>query len=163
MLTAILIVLAVVGLCYATPAMSALGADVMLKFATGMSDTDDKLPVKASSTIYQGSMLGSSSGAARALVGGDAFMGFAMESATGGGTDGAVQVRRRAKGLVVKPVTGVDGIDDIGKAVYAANDNDLTLASTGGSLMGKVHRYLGADFGGSTVCEVYFEATSHQV
>ena len=57
---------------------------------------------------------------------------------------------------------GVDGIDDEGKTVYAANDNDMTLSSTSNSAVGKIRRYLGTAWGGSTVCEVYFEATSQR-
>mgnify|MGYP000929535331 CR=1 FL=1 len=124
--------------------MAALGANTArLITPTGKAGSTALLGVKASSTIYQGSALGDSSGAARALVAQDAFMGFALESATGGGSDGLVKVRACLEGyLTQSAITGFSGgVDDIGAAVYMSSDNDLTATSTNNTQIGKIFNY----------------------
>lgn len=97
--------------------------------------------VKASSTIYVGSAIGSSGGYARALTAGDTFLGFSLEKVVGLGSDGLVNVRVRTWGKIQLSVSSV-AVTDIGADVYASDDGTFTLTSTNNTLIGKVHRYI---------------------
>lgn len=132
----------------------ALSADVVRKFRN-LAPTR-QLPAKASAVLYRGAALGDSSGAARALNAGDAFMGFNVGAqTTGGSADGSVLVESCMSGEVYLSVTNVASIDDHGITVYASADGTFTTASTGNSAVGKIVQY---DTG--TNCWVKFEAAS---
>jgi hypothetical protein len=114
------------------------------------------IPMIASDTIYAGSAVGesASTGNARPLVGGDAFLGFAVAQVTNGATIGANNVRVRQKGVVKLAVTGVTADDDLGIAIYASDDDTFSTTSTSTSTqIGKLVRWVS-----STTCYVYFEA-----
>ena len=114
------------------------------------------LPVKASSKIYEGSLVGKSSGYARALVAGDVFMGIAARGAdNSAGANGDINVRVRKNGTIQVAVTGVTAVTDEGATVYASDDGTFTLSSTGNSVVGKIIRWVSG-----TTCVVYFEAAS---
>ncbi len=112
--------------------------------------------VKASAVIYQGAALGSSGGYARPLTAGDVFLGFALETVTGTGADGGVNVRVRESGKVQLAVTSV-AVTDIGKPVWASDDGTFALTSNSGAntKIGTVHRFIS-----SGVAIVKFDATS---
>lgn len=137
--------------------MAALGGNTARKITPSVDvESTPVIPTKASTTIYQGSALGSSSGAARALVAGDSFLGFALESATGGASDGTVSVKACARGVVtVSAITGASGVGDIGSTVYMSSDNDFTLTSSSNTAIGKILSYDPTN--GFTV---YFEAAT---
>lgn len=101
----------------------------------------NSLPVKATSVIYKGSAVGMTAGYARALVAADPFAGFALESITGGATDGAVRVHLQSTGLVTLSVTSV-AVTDIGANVYASDDGTFVLGASGNTLIGTVHRFV---------------------
>ena len=113
-------------------------------------------PVIASDIIYQGAAVGDNgSGYARPLQAGDPFRGFAddiVDNSSGSAGDKTVKVR--AAGLVTLGISGV-AITDVGKAVYASDDDTFTLTAGSNSCIGYVHRFVE-----SGVAVVYFEAQS---
>lgn len=114
------------------------------------------LPVIASDKIFEGSAVGENgSGNMRPLVAGDPFMGFASKSAdNSSGSAGDVDVHVRQYGAVQLTVTGVSAVTDIGKPVYASDDNAFTLTAGVNSLIGSVMRWVT-----STTAIVSFQAT----
>jgi hypothetical protein len=122
-----------------------------------LGDFND-LPVKASTTIYEGAAVGLASGYARGLVAadGDVFVGFASGKADNSAvaTDGAINVRVWNKGRKLITLPGV-AVTDIGEKVYADADDSFTLASSGASVCGHVIRYVAAN---TCVIEFYMTA-----
>ena len=113
--------------------MTQAANNLIRSFRTGEFN---EYPVLTAITIYEGSAVGLqlSSGYARQLVAAtdlDRFLGFAQEVADNApaGASGAINVKVRRRGEVLIAVTGVDGVDDIGKAVYASDGNTFTLTS----------------------------------
>lgn len=104
------------------------------------------LPVKASTTIYEGAAVGENGGYMRGLVAGDVFVGFASGKADNSAvaTDGAINVRVLNKGRKQITLTGV-AVTDIGAKVYADADDSFTLTSSGASVCGHVTRYVAAN------------------
>lgn len=140
--------------------MTALGADTPLTFDPSIPPLFNELPVLASTKIYQGAAVAvvKASGYARPATGdtsAEYFVGFAERQAdNSSGASGAIRVVVRSQGIVEKTVTG-GSIDDIGKTVYADNDNDLTLtlgAGTADVPVGKVFRYISG-----AICKVAFK------
>jgi predicted RecA/RadA family phage recombinase len=121
----------------------ALSVNTIRGYDTDGPITNNEQQVKASSTIYEGSAVGSSAGYARALNAGDSFLGFALAKAVGGSSDGDVKVNVRSAGRVSLNVTSV-AVTDINKDVYASDDGTFTLDPNAGtnSLIGKVHRFV---------------------
>jgi hypothetical protein len=133
----------------------ALSADTPRAYELG--DMND-LPVKASTTIYEGAAVGLSSGYARGLVAGDEFQGFATKKADNSSGDAAaINVRVKKKGCIQLPVTGVSGVTDVGDTVYASADGTFTLTSSGNSAIGKIIRYIS-----STTVVVAFEGVAER-
>ena len=100
------------------------------------------IPVDDNVTIYKGSFVGRnrSTGYARALVGGDEFLGIAYQQADNtisGHAAGGINVRLHRSVDVVHTLTGVSA-GDIGKEVYASADDTATLLPVGGSRIGRV-------------------------
>jgi hypothetical protein len=89
-------------------------------------------PVIATDIIYQGAAVGdNASGYARPLVSGDRFLGFSdlkVDNSTGAAGDKYVTCRRR--GLIRLSVASV-AITDVGRPVYASDDNTFALAGIG--------------------------------
>jgi hypothetical protein len=104
-------------------------------------DGFNELPVKGSTTVYEGAALGDDgSGYMRGLNAGDPFRGFALRKAdNSGGSDGDIDVRIRCAGFVEVPISGV-GIGDVGKDVYASDDDTFTLTEGSNTRVGHVHR-----------------------
>jgi len=100
----------------------------------------------ASDIIYEGAAVGivSASGHARPLVAGDKFAGFAEATVdNSAGAAAAKSVRVITNGLIQLPVTSV-AITDIGKAVYASDDDTFSLTQSTSTPIGRVHRYVSA-------------------
>lgn len=131
-------------------------ADILTKQEIG--DFND-LPVKASTTIYEGAMVGDDgSGYARGLVAGDPFRGHCFEQVTCGTTAGAKNVKVR-KGTYRMEVTvsGASAVTDVGKQVYGSADNTYTLTKGSNTPVGRVVRWVT-----STTCVVEFSTVIAQ-
>lgn len=130
----------------------ALSADTILNFELGY---ENDIPAAASTTIYRGAAVGLSSGYARGLVAGDKFAGFSEANVdNSAGSAGDKNARVREKGKVVLSVTGVTGVGDKGKIVYASADDTYTLTSGSNSAIGRVVRHISG-----TSCLVEFDAS----
>lgn len=109
--------------------------------------------VLANAVIYEGSMVGSSSGYARPLTAGDQFLGHAWAAVTGTAANGGVECRvRTGKYRLVVTLASI-AVTDVGKPVYASDDGTLTLTQSTNSRVGKVARYVTTN-----TCVVEFEA-----
>lgn|SRR5574343_37775 len=108
----------------------------------------NELPVIASDIIYEGAAVGDNgSGYARPLVAGDKFKGFSESKAdNSAGAAGAINVRVRAVGRVKLPI-GSLVIGDLGKRVYASDDDTFTLTAGSNSEIGFVYRFVSAGVG----------------
>lgn len=141
--------------------MAQLTADVSRKFDVTNQESRNQLPVKAATTIWQGSAVGSSAGYMRQLVAADSFRGFARAKAdNSAGADGDVEVDLIEEGVVEALVTGVTALTDVGATVYMSDGNTFTLTSAGNSKVGTIKRVVSA---GSTLCKIYFRAPTADV
>jgi hypothetical protein len=106
----------------------------------------NEVPVKASTSIYEGAAVGMTSGYARGLVAGDQFVGFAQRKADNSATatDGYINCKVISKGLIKLTISGI-AVTDIGKAVYASADGTFTLTEGSNSPIGTVYRYVTTD------------------
>src|SRR5690242_13730991 len=109
------------------------------------------LPVIASDIIYEGAAVGDNgTNAHRPLSAGDRFVGFAetqVDNSTGAA--GAKNVRVRSKGRVQLPITNFD-VTDVGKPVFASDDDTFTLTQSTNSHIGKAVRFVAT---GSVIVE----------
>lgn len=113
----------------------------------------EEIGAVATDIIYEGSAVGLSSASGRPLVAGDIFLGFAETTVdNSAGAAGAKRIRLRVRGQVVLPVTSVANTD-IGKAVYASDDNAFVLTRGSNSYIGRVARFVS-----SGVAVVAFDA-----
>lgn len=99
------------------------------------------LPMATATTIFEGAAVGMTSGYARPLNAADQFVGFAKEKVVNAGANGAARIRVQDSGKVVLPISGA-AITDIGKAVYASDDNAFTFTATSNSYIGRVVRFV---------------------
>jgi len=121
-----------------------------------------QLPVVAADIIYEGAAVGivAASGHGRPLVGGDRFAGFANAKAdNSAGAAAAISVDLRTKGKVQLSVAGAV-ITDRGQPVYATDDDTFVFNPTGGSFIGRVHRFVSAgvvvvEFDASNMADPY--------
>ena len=118
----------------------ALSTDREVKFYTSPELID--IPVNDNVTVYKGAFVGHdrSTGYARPLVAGDEFLGIAYRQADNtvtGHTAGGLNVRLHEQIDIVHTLTGVT-VADIGKDVYASDDETLTLTPTGNSRVGRI-------------------------
>jgi hypothetical protein len=105
------------------------------------------LPIKASTSVYKGALLGidSGTGCVRGLVAGDAFAGISYEEMSNGtATDGAVKVRAYTVGDFEVPL-GSAAQSNNGALVYASADDTFTLTSTDNSAVGRQVDAVGSD------------------
>lgn len=118
----------------------ALTADTPRIYELG---TINDVPVKASTKIYEGAAVGLTSGYARGLVAGDAFMGFAQRQADNSAVavDGNINCKVITKGLIQVTIASV-AVTDIGSPVYASADGTFTLTKGSNSYIGVVYRYV---------------------
>lgn len=112
-----------------------------------IGDNND-LPVIATDIIYEGSAVGDNgSGYARPLVAGDPFRGFCTipaDNSLGSAGDKRVHVQQSGR---VQLAIGSLAITDVGKPVYASDDNTFTLTKSTNSYIGRVIRYVSAGVG----------------
>lgn len=125
--------------------MTTLAKDALRDYELGHIN---ELPVIASDIIYTGAAVGdNASGYARPLVAGDKFKGFADTKAdNSGGAAGEINVRVRARGRIKLAISGL-AVGDLGKLVYASDDNTFTLTSTNNSKVGFVYRFVSSGVG----------------
>lgn len=123
--------------------MTTLAADQPRDYEQG-DQTD--LPMVATDIIYEGAAVGDNgSGYARPLVAGDPFRGFAIQRTENTGSAGLVNVRLKTKGKIVLPVASV-AITDVGKPVYASDDNAFVLTPSTNTAIGRVHRFISTGY-----------------
>lgn len=105
-------------------------------------------PVIANDIIYEGAAAGDNgSGYVRPLVAGDPFRGFADQKADNtNGSAGDKTVRLRQKGFIQLAISGL-AITDVGKAVYASDDDTFTLTQGSNTLIGYVTRFVSSGIG----------------
>lgn len=108
----------------------------------------NELPVIAADIIYQGAAVGDNgSGYARPLVAGDPFRGFAKDDVdNSAGSAGDKTVELVTKGRVQLAVSGL-AITDVGKDVYASDDDTFVLTKSTNTRIGFVHRYVSSGVG----------------
>lgn len=108
----------------------------------------NEFPVIASDIIYEGAAVGdNASGYARPLVAGDPFRGFAEAMADNStGSAGDVNVRVKERGKVKLAITSL-AITDVGKDVFASDDNTFTLTQSTNTRIGHVHRWISTGYG----------------
>ncbi len=108
----------------------------------------NELPVIADDIIYEGAAVGDNgSGYAQPLAAGDPFRGFAERKAdNAGGSAGDVNVRINSEGKVKLPITSL-AIDDVGKDVYASDDDTFTLTQGANTRIGYVYRFVSSGIG----------------
>lgn len=136
--------------------MATLAQDKPRSFAVSEALDQNEIPAVATDIIYEGAAVGDSSGNARPLVGGDAFIGFCRERCdNSAGAAGAKKVKLIERGKIQLSVTGVSSSDNIGATVYATDDDTFTLTASGASSIGKVARWITG-----TTCIVFFESAS---
>lgn len=125
--------------------MTTLAANVVRVYEHGDINT---LPVIASDIIYEGAAVGdNASGYARPLVAGDPFRGFAVRKAdNSAGAAGAVNVDVRTRGFIQLAI-GSLAITDVGKDVFASDDNTFTLTQSTNTRIGYVHRFVSSGVG----------------
>jgi len=102
----------------------------------------NEYPMIAADVIYEGAAVGDNgSGYARPLEAGDAFRGFAERNSDNhDGVAGDKNIRVKETGKIVLPISGLS-IDDVGKDVYASDDDTFTLTKGSNTRIGYVCRY----------------------
>ena len=125
--------------------MSTLTADRIRDYELG---TINEYPVIAGDVIYEGAAVGDNgSGYARPLEGGDPFRGFAERCADNkDGVAGDARVRVREAGKVVLSIDSL-ALTDVGKDVYASDDDTFTLTRGSNTRIGYVCRYVSPGVG----------------
>jgi hypothetical protein len=125
--------------------MTTLAADKARTFELG---DINEFPVIASEIIYEGAVVGdNASGYARPLVAGDHFLGFAERMAENATiVAGSVNVRVKARGLIMLNISAL-AITDVGKDVYASDDDTFTLTKSTNTRIGYVYRWVSTGYG----------------
>lgn len=133
--------------------MTTLAADAPRDYFQG---DFHEYPVIAADIIFQGAAVGdNASGYARPLVAGDPFRGFAQLKADNtAGAAGNIFVRCRTRGDIRLAISAL-AITDVGKDVYASDDNTFTLTAGSNTRIGFVHSWEQTGFG-----MIRFESTS---
>lgn len=112
-----------------------------------VNNDSNAVALAAGTKVFQGSLIGkTATGYGRALEAGDTAMGFAKDNVDNtDGTDGEKIVEVKSMGKVSLFISGLT-IADVGKDVYASDDNTFTLTSTGNSKVGKIIRFEKSDY-----------------
>ena len=126
--------------------MTQLNTDTNRVFETPADS--NAIPAAASAKIYQGALVSkTSAGYGRALKAGDIAVGFAKDSVDNtNGIDGEKICELKAKGKVSLFISGIT-LADMGRKVYASDDNTFTLTEAGNSAVGKLIRFEKSDYG----------------
>lgn len=104
------------------------------------------IPVIAADIIYEGAAVGivAASGHARPLTSADKFAGFAEDKAdNSAGAAAAINVRVKNRGTIQLACSGAV-ITDLGKAVYATDDDTFVLTAAGGVYVGVIRKFVSA-------------------
>lgn len=123
----------------------ALSANLNRTYEAHPQREQNDLPVLAAATIYAGSVVSESAGTgfAKAMATGEVFMGIAARGAdNASGANGDKKVLVYQKGTLVADVVGVTGEGDYGAAVYAVDDETLTLTAGSNTQIGKITRFV---------------------
>lgn len=125
--------------------MTTLAVDTPRVFDLG---NVNEYPVIAADIIYEGAAVGdNATGYVRPLVAGDSFRGFAESNVDNSlGSAGDKRVRVLTQGKVQLSVASLT-ITDVGKPVYASDDNTFTLTRSTNSYIGRVHRFVSSGVG----------------
>jgi hypothetical protein len=137
----------------------ALSAAKPRVFVADVPQIDMVLPLKATTQVYEGSLLMFSSGAVTPVSGAGIFAGVCLETALGGASDGTVLVKVRVSGAMEIALAGGDvaAITLVGVAatVPEATDDDTlrieTAATVTGTNIGKFMRMVTAGANGTMV------------
>lgn len=115
--------------------------------AYGLGEMED-YPMIAADIIYDGAAVGDNgSGYARPLIAGDPFYGFAQEKAdNASGAAGDVNIRVKTKGYIQLSISGLAQAD-VGKAVYASDDDTFTLTASTNTKIGSVSKFISSGVG----------------
>jgi len=134
--------------------MTTLAVDKPRKYEIGERGSS---PMIASDIIYEGAAVGDNgSGYARPLVAGDTFLGIAERTVdNSNGASGDLNVRLIKRGRIEISVASV-AITDVGKPVYASDDDTFVLTATSNTMIGTVERFVS-----SGVALVYFSVPRH--
>ena len=104
----------------------------------------NEYPILGGEVIYQGAAIGLeiASGYVRSLQAGDKFVGFAEDNIdASNASDGEKNIRVKRRGSVTLELSGA-AITDVGKSLYAVNDNTFALSSAGSSVyIGQISRH----------------------
>lgn len=108
----------------------------------------NELPVIAADIIYQGAAVGDDgNGYAQPLSAGNPFRGFADDDAdNAAGAAGDKTVKLKTEGKVQLAISGL-GITDVGKDVFASDDDTFTLTQSTNTRIGFVYRYVSSGIG----------------
>lgn len=125
--------------------MTTLAADKPRAYETGLINS---LPVIAADIIFEGAMVGdNASGFARPLVAGDPFRGVALrkvDNTLGAAGDKRVEVNTDC--FLELPISAL-AITDVGKQVFASDDDTFTLTQSTNTCIGYVHRWVSTGVG----------------
>lgn len=126
--------------------MTQLNTDTNRIFETPADS--NAIPVASAAKIYQGALVGkTTNGYGRALKASDIAVGFSKDHTDNtNGVDGEKVCDIKAKGKVSLFISGIT-LADIGRKVYASDDNTFTLTETGNSAVGKLIRFEKSDYG----------------
>lgn len=114
----------------------------------------EEIGVVASDIIYEGAAVGLNSASGRPLSAGDVFLGFAETTVdNSAGSAGDKRVRLRVRGQIQLAVASVANTD-IGKPVYASDDDTFVLTQSTNTHIGRVARFIS-----SGVAIVAFDAS----
>ena len=103
----------------------------------------NEFPVLGGELIYQGSAVGLevASGYVRDLQVGDKFLGFAEDNIdASNASDGEKNIRVKRRGSVTLELSGA-ALTDVGKSIYATDDNTFTLSNTSSVYIGQIIRH----------------------
>jgi hypothetical protein len=127
--------------------MATLAANSPRKVTSSAVDFEE-LPMIAADKIFEGAAVGDNgSGFARPLVAGDPFKGFAeTEQDNTAGAAGDLNVKVRVRGYFRLAVAALVAAD-LGKPVYASDDDTFVLTEGANSYVGRVVRFEAAGIG----------------
>lgn len=125
--------------------MTTLADNAIRKYELG---DENHVPAIASDIIYEGAAVGDDgNGYGRPLEAGDPFRGFALRKCdNSGGSAGDKRIRVRRYGDIQLAISSL-AIDDVGKDVYASDDNTFTLTQSTNTRIGYVKRWVSTGIG----------------
>jgi len=103
----------------------------------------NEFPVLGGELIYRGAAIGLevASGYVRDLQVGDKFLGFAEDNIDAtNASDGEKNIRVKRRGNVTLELSGA-ALTDVGKSIYATDDNTFTLSNTSSVYIGQIIRH----------------------